>query len=252
MVLIYFRYFVSLVAASFILGSVMVLGYGGELSDLVDVKKLNEKITLIEPDLSRLSLVLDSSMILSYNPMNLMSHMRRYGNVYVPEKVLNELPSFRTREIVMLNSKKIEGFERYREIAKGYLDRGKKNIVYKSVLAISRGEKKYCEFNKRERRWIKNEIENVEVYLIDSGENIFLLPEWKLKERILNKMEKHYKTSETDVDVLAYAINQAMLNKHALIGGKDRDFGRASRLIKKECSEEIKNNIDYLTLHEVA
>ena len=71
------------------------------------------------------------------------------------------------------------------------------------------------------------------------------------RENIAQAIERHYKTSETDVDVLAYAISQARHGQHSVVGEKDVDFEYAIDLIKKE-HPKIGSKIDYVNNYHQA
>ncbi len=225
----------------FLFGGLAFLTFGRDLAGLIDSKELGTRFKSIEPNLDKRSIVLDSSMIFDYSPSQLTNDLKGYGEVFVPEKVLGEIKNNSTRKIIEENSKKVEGFEEYREMAQNYLDKGAKNILYETLVPIITGEKK-SPTSRREIEPLKDQIKKIMGWLEEDRKEL-------TKENIVESIERHYKTSETDVDVLAYALNQAKHNKHAIIGEKDSDFEDAIDLIKKEDPETGKN-IDYVNNYD--
>jgi len=226
---------------AFLIGGFVLVTFGKNLSGLVDSKELGTRFKSIEPDLDRRSIVLDSSMIFNYSPAQLVKDLKEYGEIFVPEKVLGEIKNHSTRQIIEENSKKAKGFEEYREMAQDYLDKGAKNVLYETMVPILTGKKK-SPTSIKEIEPLKKKIKKIIDWLKEDGREL-------TKENLLETMERHYKTSETDVDVLAYALQQAEDDKHAIIGQKDSDFEEAIKLIKKE-DPVTGRNIDYVNNYE--
>ena len=189
-------------------------------------------------------LIFDTSALIPYNLSNISEYiLSHYGEVYVPEKVLDEIYDKKTgkgdeskRKLVMNKSKRIEGFEKYRKLSEEYIKRAGKS----KFLELLKSNKKLE--NRRDALGDLTFDEFQETYkklYTQTKERKDKLRDYSdvTKEDLIQEAEQHYPVSPADIDVLSNAIYQAKQTnrkKRALVIEKDTHLRGAIKLIKKE------------------
>lgn len=202
------------------------------LEDLVDPKDFKERIKKHNPDV----IILDTSAILSYQPKEIETILKECDNVRVPSSVLREIKDPYARRIIEKYGHRVENINRwYKKLARKYLEMGDKATYYKEVKPVITGVKQP---EQKKSGGYARKAKKLLDYLKEDG-----LP--PTKENLLKMLDRHYKVSETDVEVLASALYEARHNcKHVVVGEKDRDLRDAIKEIKKK-NPKIKGFIDY-------
>ena len=241
-------FFVGLGAAA--LGVIFLIVGQKRLEGIVDISELSERINSIEAGAEKRSLILDTSMILAYqdSPKQLGEVLQSYRNVFVPDSVLDEIVNLELKSIIRKHSNDIDGYEKYRSSARGYLERTEKPTIRKELLPYLNGEKEIRsgseqvhlnKITKRLRNIMKKEGKDLDWAIISP----------KKTRREIKEYLKNCEVSKTDIDVLAMALYEARYKQHAIVGEKDVDLKQAIDLIKKE-HPKLGKNLDYAEVYK--
>jgi hypothetical protein len=189
------------------------------------------------------TLVLDTSYIRAYTAMGikeLINSLRNYDQILVPEKVLGELrhqekndSSLSPLRMYVENlPRPQEGFEVYRKASRSYLEKGRKNVFYETIIPILLGDKEPPK-TRREVAPLMAESKKLLGFLKKDG---LLLTKDNLKKVV----DSHYRVSAADVDVLAASIAEIRYTgRPVVIAEKDVDFEDAVRQIHNKPSRRI-------------
>ncbi len=218
------------------------------LEERVGIRELESRIRKKEQDRKKISLILDTSAILSYNKEEIEEILMNYENVFIPDSVLKEIRSFDVRKMVEANSEDIEGYEKYRKIARVYLEKTDKPQLRKELLPYLKDE-----------RVISSGSERVKINKLTERLRRTMLKEKGLDEEGVRYLRsdkrdildylKNCNVSKIDVDVLAMALYEARCGQHAIVGERDIDLRQAIDLIKKE-HPKLGKNLDYVEVYE--
>lgn len=232
-----------------IAGMILVL-VSRELEDLVSVYEFKKRIYNKEHNKNKISLILDTSAILPYEdaPEQLEEFLKEYKNTFVPDSVLDEIANPKVKSIIREHSEDIEGYEKYRETARKYLERTEKPTLRRELLPYLNGEKHIKSGSEQVHiNRVAQRIRNIMLKeRLDSGA-IGIANEYALN-KIRNYLERHCKVSDADADVLAMALNESRCHQHAIVGERDIDLKQAIDLIKKE-RPKLGKNLDYVEVY---
>lgn len=232
-----------------LVGGILLLLIAKTLEEIISVPEFEERIEIREPDSNKISLILDTSAISVYPPHEVEKIISHYKNVFVPNSVLGEIHNPILRKIIEEKTEDIEGYEKYREVAKKYLEKTEKPILKRELLPYLNGEKHIKSGS--EKVYINRMARRIRGIMAEEGLDsgaIGVANEYALS-KIRNYLERRCKVSDADVDVLAMALYEARYGQHAIIGEKDIDFRQAIDLIKKE-HPKLGKNLDYVEVYE--
>jgi len=169
------------------------------------------------------TVVLDTSLIASYSEdgvRDLLKRLEKYGDVIVPDSVLRELSgnwAGLRRVVEQGSSEPTKGYEKFKNRARELLENSRKNFYHNNVIPIILGEKK-PPTSRREAEPYVEAVKKLIRYVSEKGLAL-------TRENLVRESEKHWKVSETDVDVLAATLAEAEKYKGpVVIGEKDVDF----------------------------
>ena len=232
---------------SFIIGGITIT-LATRLENILEKDSVSpqEFINRLGPNHENKSIIVDTSLILNYDPGEIEQILKGYDNVFIPDSVLNEIHDEHLRGIIKKHSENLEGYEKYREIARGYLEKTEKPELRKELLPYLNGEKeitsgseivKINKLTKRVRRIMATEKGiDLETAKKDPRHAI---------RKITNYLDRHCTVSEADVDVLAMALTAGRNKYHTIIAQRDIDLRQAVDLIKKK-HKKIGSNLDYV------
>lgn len=240
-----------------LVGGILLVFTSRRLGELVSVHEFESRIDRKEHDKKKVSLILDTSAILTYknDTAQLEEFLHDYENVFVPDSVLDEINDNKIKELVEDNTETTEGYEKYRNVARNYLEKTEKPRIRKELLPYLTGEKSLDSLKSgtEKMRAYKSIKENSKRILkIMNREGIDVGVAEVAPEYVQGKMREYLKNcqvSDADIDVLALALYEARYGQHAIIGEKDIDFRQAIDLIKKE-HPKIGKNLDYVEVYE--
>jgi len=243
------------VGLGLVVGGVVLVVAGQRLEELVEINadEILDRISAIEPNKNRVALIGDTSAFLKRSPAQVEKILKTYGeNSYVPDSALYEMRyDSILKKAVENNSYDAEGFEKYSERARDYLEKTEKPRMYGILVPILddviSGKKKIEKLTPKELQLISRNSERLKKLAErDKFDMRGLGMEGIKKTR--EYLEDHCKISETDVDVLATGMKMAEKKYHAIIVQKDIDFVQAIDLIKK-VEPELGKNLDYVDLY---
>lgn len=246
----------NLIIGIFILavsGFLFAVHFGG-LEKIVTGEEFTKRAMFIEKDKKKRAIVVDTSAVLDYGADEVEKMLSLYGEVFVPDSVIREteraeraMGEYNTPRARLLKSFRkdigLEVSKDYRETAREYLERSEKNIYYEKIIPMMLNPEKRPK-TRREAAPYKAKVKEIFRWLEEDSKEVN-------EENLIYALERHFKVSETDVDVLATALYEAKLGRHAVIKEKDRDFEDAVRLIKDE-HHDISRNIDCVDPYERA
>ena len=234
------------IGLSFIVGGIVLVITTKQTleSKLISSDEFARRINKIEPDANKRSIVFDTSAILPFTPSQIQELLQQYKSVFVPDSVLDEIHNRRLRKIVEGRTKDIKGFEKYKKIARDYLNRTEKPIMRKKLLPYLTGEK-IIESGSEQVR-INNLTKRMREIMEEEGMDLSWAktnPQRAFAE-VKSYLERHCAVSNADIDVLAMALSEGRYKQHVIVGERDIDLKQAIDLIKKE-HKKIGANIDY-------
>ena len=190
-----------------------------------------------EPDDAKRAIVLDTSSILEYTPREMEAILEQYDHVYVPQRVLQEIHNSKLRRVIEKHSSPVKGYEKYRKIAREYLAQGKKNMMHQKIIPILLGEAE-PPASRREAAPLIQESKKIFGWLQEKQRPL-------TRKNLMQVIDRHYRISEADVDVVATALYEARHeHKHVIVGEKDADIEDAIATIRKN-NPKIRPYIDF-------
>ncbi len=237
-----------------IVGGIIMIGFGQSFEgnnlenrldmDQVSPQQFADRFFTKERDEQRRSIILDTSAILSYEPSQVAQILERFGHVYVPDSVLNEIENPALRSLVLTKSLQLNGYASYKDEARHILEQTEKPQLRKFLIPYLTNVKHIT--SNREATEISNKTTRLRKIMEKEG---WTLDDTKGNEKkffnsIMNYLNKHCEVSETDVDVLAMGLYRLNQGHHVLIGERDIDLRDAVKLIK--LSNKRGRDIDYI------
>ncbi len=228
-------------------GGILLVLITKTLEERVGIEKFETRIRKKEHDKKKTSLILDTSAILPYSEGEIEELLMSNENVFVPDSVLEEINDFEIKKALENNSKNIEGYEKYRKVSRGYLERTDKPQLRRELLLYLKGEKVISSGSEKVR--INKLTERLRRTMLkekglDEGGAMYLRFD---RSDILDYLQ-NCGVSEADVDVLAMALYEARGGQHAIIGERDIHLRQAVDLIKKE-HPKLGKKLDYVEVY---
>lgn len=205
------------------------------LETVIDMGRFKEKMKKVENDRDKPVFIMDSSILIQYSDIaDTIRELKLGGSdIIIPRKVVDEITYHKQRTALASLENNVNHIERYRAIARSYLEKSPKNQFNKTL----NGEPIT---SNREREIIKHERLNILKRIMkDKGSDY--VPN---QEDFKRYAGKNYGVSETDVDVLATAIYESEHNqRRAIICENDKDFKsaveRVNEMLRKKKKPEI-------------
>lgn len=205
------------------------------IETIINVNRLKEKMKKVENDKNKPVFIMDSSILIQYSDIaDTIKELRSGGSdIIIPRKVVDEITYHKQKTALASLENNVNHIERYRAIARSYLEKSPKNQFSKTL----NGEPVT---SNRERAIITHERLNILKRIMkDKGSDY--VPN---QEDFKRYAGKSYGVSETDVDVLATAIYESEHNqRRAIICENDKDFKsaveRVNEMLRKKKKPEI-------------
>ena len=173
--------------------------------------------------------VVDTSFVGSYTgrgAMEAINYLKSKGRIVVTDSVLKETNDWRSdvRDFLLKSSEPPrKGFEQFRSKAREYLGESKKAKYSQQVINIIMGKEGAP--SRREAQVYMPAVRKIVYSMGKSGKALN-------GENLQKEIERHWKVSDTDVDVLAAAMAEISEGKEAYVTERDSDFEDAIREAK--------------------
>lgn len=195
---------------------------------------------------SDVSFIVDTSFWSSYSKKGikvLIDGFKESGSVVVPNSVLAELrgPVEEYKDIVSKNSvAPMDSYKNYLGDARKYLEKSRKAFYHKEIVPIILGEKE----PPKSRRAATPYISTVKKLINALNEKGIVLN----RENLVKESAKHWKVSDTDVEVLATALAEATEGRTAVVVEKDVDFEDAIKSLV-ETNNPLGKRVHYVSAY---
>jgi len=244
----------SFLGLFFIIGGIIFIAfnrsYQGNLESKIEIEvvppdKFAERFFTKESVKERRSIILDTSAILSYQPQQIVQLLKKFGEVYIPNSVLNEVKNPQVRRLLEDFAIPLKGYEDFRTESRNILEQTEKPQLRNFLLPYLSGAKEIE--TRRESSEISNKTNRIrkimerEGWTFDDAKNY---PEIAVK-KIVDYLNINCDVSVADIDVLAMGLYRSSQGHHALIGERDIDLREAINILKKSNSKYGKN-LDYV------
>jgi hypothetical protein len=240
----------NLLAVVFFLVGVVMIFVSATLENLVIeegvVNPSEIKQNIENKNYSNVSFIVDTSFLGSYSKKGikvLIDEFKERGSVVVPNSVLAELrgPVKEYKDIVSRNSvAPRNSYKNYLGDARKCLEKSRKAFYHKEIVPIILGEKEPPKSRHAAAPYI-NMVKKLINALNDKGMVLN-------RENLVKESARHWKVSDTDVDVLATALAEAAEGKTAVIVEKDVDFEDAIKSLV-ETNNPLRKKVHYVNAY---
>jgi len=231
---------------SSIIGSIFILGGLGLFISGKNQYTVKSLESLLKTDLpAETVFVIDSSGAIDYQD-KIEKIVEEYPNgVFVPEKIQGELKNNKMLMKKFANKVKLvdaKNYKGWKKVAQEELEKTTKHQQYLVLKDIFLEKIPFGSLKKREMKPYEDEMIKVIGYVTEK-----LKGKTPMKEELLDYLEKHYKVSDGDVDVLATALTKARERKNVEVLAHDSHIGEAISTIKDKFKRLGKylNYLDY-------
>ncbi len=190
----------------FLMIAVSLLAERREL-ELITASQYNHKIREGAPN----SIVIDTSMILEYDALELFIILRDFSNIYVPDSVYDEVHDSAKKRILRKLSKKeeidLDLWKAYRIEVQEILESTEKPRMRKILLPYLENPSLINKKSRTEQKEISENVERVVRMMRGLGINLEIATtNPKVILSMIKDYLEHCRVSTTDIDVLATAL----------------------------------------------
>ncbi len=229
--------FLNLVAVAFFLAGIVMLFASGTLEQVADSSaispgELMERVDNVGPHGDKV-VVADTSALGVYTKRGICVLMdglsEKYGGAVIPGSVLRELrgPVADLRDPVLKRS--VPPFDNYKLFlgeARECLETSRKAFYHHEIIPIILGEKE-APSSRREAAPYIAAVKKLMRDIFSSGKALN-------RRNLVGESERHWKVSDTDVDVLAAAMAEASRGRDAILVERDVDFKYAVGALRRK------------------